>query len=617
MLRTSTVTGTPATRKPALDAGPDPDFIVGLERGLAVITTFDDEHRHLTVTAVAERTNLSRAAARRFLYTLAQLGYVRQNGRTYELGPRVLELGAAYLAGLAAPELARPYLENLSDSVGESSHLSVLDGPEITCVAKVPVRKIWSLDIHVGTRFPAFATAAGRVLLAARSDEWLDGFLSSTDLRAITSHTTTDRTLLRRELLRIREQGWALVDQEVELQLWTVAAPVRRPCRRRWRCSERLDVVDHVADRRGPSPLCGPAARLRSGSRGRDGQDRLFRSEPANARPDLDITSWWVVCTRYPHESCEQRSHAVRRGGTMYQQSLTWALVPCRFHVAAGTTGSTTEPVRDGAYADYDGEGTVGFSIYNGVVPRWNAHDIPNLERCLAEHAPNVDLITADPQGDAAQQTSQVQSMLLDGIDVLLMTPVALTPTTIVEAAKEADVPSSGYLNPPAGLAEGDFVALVGDGPEPIGIAQGEWLLDNVEDGAKVALVNGDLATQYAVLMRDGQLSVLQPAIDDGAIELVADAGAVNWDPANSQSEAAAILVANPDIDAFIVGNDQLANGVIQALKNVGREGEVKVVALDANPIGAQDMLQGWLTATVVKSFADGSISPARQSCIC
>ena len=192
-----------------------------------MITTFDDEHRHLTVTAVAERTNLSRAAARRFLYTLAQLGYVRQNGRTYELGPRVLELGAAYLAGLTAPELARPYLEDLSDSVGESSHLSVLDGPEITCVAKVPVRKIWSLDIHVGTRFPAFATAAGRVLLAARSDEWLDGFLSSTDLRAITSHTTTDRTSLRRELLRIREQGWALVDQEVELQLWTVAAPVR------------------------------------------------------------------------------------------------------------------------------------------------------------------------------------------------------------------------------------------------------------------------------------------------------------------------------------------------------------------------------------------------------
>ena len=290
----------------------------------------------------------------------------------------------------------------------------------------------------------------------------------------------------------------------------------------------------------------------------------------------------------------------------MYQLPLTWALAPCLlFAVAAGTTGSTTEPVGDGAYADYDGEGTVGFSIYNGVVPRWNAHDIPNLERCLAEHAPNVDLITADPQGDAAQQTSQVQSMLLDGIDVLLMTPVALTPTTIVEAAKEADVPIVGYLNPPAGLAEGDFVALVGDGPEPIGIAQAEWLLDNVEDGANVALVNGDLATQYAVLMRDGQLSVLQPAIDDGAIELVADAGAVNWDPANSQSEAAAILVANPDIDAFIVGNDQLANGVIQALKNVGREGEVKVVALDANPIGAQDMLQGWLTATVVKSFAE------------
>jgi D-xylose transport system substrate-binding protein len=253
----------------------------------------------------------------------------------------------------------------------------------------------------------------------------------------------------------------------------------------------------------------------------------------------------------------------------------------------------------------YAGEGSVGFDIYNGAVSRWAQHDIPNLTACLKAYAPNVDLITADPKGDAATQTKQVQSMIVQGIDVLLITPVALTPTNIVRAAKQADIPVVVYLNPPVGLEEGDIVALVGDGPIPIGVAQGQWIHDTMPEGAEVALINGDLATNYAILMQKGQKSVLQADFDSGRLKLVADKGAVNWDPANAQKEAAAILVSNPDVDAFVVGNDGLAGGVINAIKNAGKIGEIAVIGLDADVQGSQNILQGNQTASVIKSFKD------------
>ena len=150
----------------------------------------------------------------------------------------------------------------------------------------------------------------------------------------------------------------------------------------------------------------------------------------------------------------------------------------------------------------YEGEGAVGFDIYNGAVSRWEQHDIPNLTACLAAYAPKVKLITADPRGDAATQMSQVQSMLVQGINVLLITPAALTPTNIAGAAKRAGVPVIVYLNPPVGMAEGDITALVGDGPIPIGEAQGKWIQQTQPEGAEIALINGDLATNYALLMQ-------------------------------------------------------------------------------------------------------------------
>jgi IclR family pca regulon transcriptional regulator len=211
------------TEEPARDT----EFVQSFERGLAVIRTFDAEHAELTLADVARITGMPRASVRRFLHTLVELGYMRTDGRRFSLRPKILELGYAYLSSLSLPEVAMPHLEQLVEKVHESSSVSVLDGDEVVYVARVPTKRIMRIAIAVGTRFPAFATSMGRVLLAGQSDDWLDGFLASADLRAITAHTIADAPRLRAELLRIRQQGWALVDQELEEGLRSVAAPIR------------------------------------------------------------------------------------------------------------------------------------------------------------------------------------------------------------------------------------------------------------------------------------------------------------------------------------------------------------------------------------------------------
>jgi IclR family pca regulon transcriptional regulator len=211
------------------DAAPtrNAEFVQSLERGLAVIRAFDAEHAELTLSEVARQTGLTRAAARRFLLTLVDIGYMRTDGAKFALRPKVLELGYAYLSSLSLPELALPHMEQLVERTHESSSLCVLDGDEIVYVARVPTKRIMAVVIAVGTRFPAYATSMGRVLLAGRSDDFLDGFLASAELRRLTQHTTTDVGDLRAELARIREQGWAQVDQELEEGLRSAAAPVR------------------------------------------------------------------------------------------------------------------------------------------------------------------------------------------------------------------------------------------------------------------------------------------------------------------------------------------------------------------------------------------------------
>lgn len=195
-------------------------------RGLSVITSFDADHTVMTLSEIATRTDLARATVRRFLHTLVELGYVATDGRVFRLTPRVLELGYSYLSGLSLPDLAQPLLEALSREVEESCSACVLDGDDIVYVVRVPTRRIMSVGICIGTRFPAHATSMGRVLLAGLTDAQLDEHLGRMPSTAYTSKTLTSPALVREAVLLARSQGWALVDGELEAGLRSIAAPV-------------------------------------------------------------------------------------------------------------------------------------------------------------------------------------------------------------------------------------------------------------------------------------------------------------------------------------------------------------------------------------------------------
>jgi IclR family pca regulon transcriptional regulator len=203
------------------------EFVQSLERGLAVIRAFDAEHPELTLSDVARATGLTRAGARRFLLTLVDLGYIRTDGRLFALRPRILELGYAYLSSVDLPEVAQPHMEALVAQVHESCSMSVLDGDDIVYIARVPTRRIMTVAINVGTRFPAYATSMGRVLLAGQPPAWVTEYLKRTDLHRITPRTITDPKKLRASLDRVGSQGFALIDQELELGLRSIAVPVR------------------------------------------------------------------------------------------------------------------------------------------------------------------------------------------------------------------------------------------------------------------------------------------------------------------------------------------------------------------------------------------------------
>jgi IclR family pca regulon transcriptional regulator len=192
-----------------------------------VIRAFDADHHRLSLSEVAAATGLSRAAARRFLHTLVHLGYMRASGGRFELRPKILELGYAYLSSLTLPEVALPHLEELVEQVRESSSVSELDGDDVVYIARVPTRRIMAVTISVGTRFPAYATSMGRVLLAAQPDARLDAYLATVSLHHLTGRTITTASALGQELRRIRTRGWALVDQELEEGVRSIAAPIR------------------------------------------------------------------------------------------------------------------------------------------------------------------------------------------------------------------------------------------------------------------------------------------------------------------------------------------------------------------------------------------------------
>lgn len=202
--------------------------VQSLARGLDVICAFGAEHPSMTLSEVAKRVNLSRATARRFLLTLQELGYVRSDGKFFELTSKVLQLGYSYLSSATLPQLMEPVLEELSTTVNESASASVLEGHDILYIARVHTRSIMRVGISVGTRFPAANTSMGRVLLAYQAPGVLQKLLSD-GISAPTGQGIGTVAELRTELAKVREQGYAIVDQELEIGLRSVAAPVFAP----------------------------------------------------------------------------------------------------------------------------------------------------------------------------------------------------------------------------------------------------------------------------------------------------------------------------------------------------------------------------------------------------
>jgi IclR family pca regulon transcriptional regulator len=205
----------------------DPDVIDSVDKAMQVLMVFSAEESELTVSRVAELTGLTRATARRILLTFVRLGFAAARENRFRLTPKVLRLGYGYLSSAPWWESAEPHMRSLSGELQESSSLATLDGGEIVYLARVPSPRSVAITLNIGSRLPAYPTSLGRVLLAALPDEKLDRYLERVELRALTPHTVTDPDRLRAVLHRVREDGYALIDEEREVGVRSVAAGVR------------------------------------------------------------------------------------------------------------------------------------------------------------------------------------------------------------------------------------------------------------------------------------------------------------------------------------------------------------------------------------------------------
>lgn len=204
-----------------------PDYVQSLARGLLVLRSFDVDHANQSVAEIAARTKISRAATRRLVLTLQHLGYVHEEGRGYALTPRVLELGFGYLGTLNLTDLVQSLLESLAHKINQSCSMAVLDAQSIVYIARVPVRRVMTIALGIGARLPAFAASMGRVLLSGLTEADLETWLAQCEPVKLTPHTVIDPRKLKRIVDTSRAQGYAYVEQELELGLCSMAVPVR------------------------------------------------------------------------------------------------------------------------------------------------------------------------------------------------------------------------------------------------------------------------------------------------------------------------------------------------------------------------------------------------------
>jgi len=235
------------THKPHTDLNEfvgNPNFVLSLARGLKVIEAFDARREGLTVADVARHTGFSRAAARRLLLTLELLGYAEARGRVFRLKTSILNLGFSYLSSSSLPTIAQPVLDGLTEVLHESSSMSVLDGEQIVYVARSAMSRVMSIGVAVGTRLPAFCTSMGRVMLAALPEEEFAAFLERVELKALTPRTVTDKSQFVEIIKRVAADGYALVDEELELGLRSIGVPVSAAD---GRVAASINVGVHVA----------------------------------------------------------------------------------------------------------------------------------------------------------------------------------------------------------------------------------------------------------------------------------------------------------------------------------------------------------------------------------
>jgi len=203
------------------------EIMGGFAKGLSVIEAFGQGYERLTISEASRLTGLDRATARRCLLTLTEGGYAAFDGKFFVLTPRVLRLGYAYLSSTSLPRQLQPFLEQLSEATQESSSAAILDGAEIIYIARAAQRRVMSIGLNIGSRLPAYCASMGRVLLAALPENEMMDVLRRSNLQALTPKTLTDIRALAEEIGRVREQDYALIDQELELGLRSIAVPIR------------------------------------------------------------------------------------------------------------------------------------------------------------------------------------------------------------------------------------------------------------------------------------------------------------------------------------------------------------------------------------------------------
>ena len=217
----------PLTIAEEIDALTDPSFMTSLARGLAVVKAFSDQRRAMTIAQISHKTGIPRAAVRRCLYTLKQLGYADSEANNFYLKPKILTLGYSYLSSTPLTISAQACLNHVSRTLNESCSLAVLDELDVLYISRSATSRVMSVALNAGSRLPAYCTSLGRVMLAAMSDAELDAYFEKATLRAFTDRTIISESGLRAILIDVRQSGYAVVEEELEIGLCSIAVPVR------------------------------------------------------------------------------------------------------------------------------------------------------------------------------------------------------------------------------------------------------------------------------------------------------------------------------------------------------------------------------------------------------